>query len=179
MIVCSLHPIKSFASPEQSINNFKGTYFGFEGNMKGFDILNSLFKKIGGEILFIDKEKKDLYHTACVLSSNYLVSLAHCAANCFQNTGINEEQSTELALSLMESALQNIKTLKDIKKALTGPIIRGDKQTIEKHLLALNFNTEIKKIYENIGLYTLNNFDLETKKHLTDLFQKNELKKNL
>lgn len=152
--IASAHPMISFANPLESIASFIGSYCSIEGDVQAREKLIYLFEKLGAHTFTIHTDKKALYHVASVFSSNYLVSLAHLSYETFVEAGIDKELSRQLVLSLMNSNLKNLNSSKEFARALTGPIQRGDSQTIQKHMKAI-FDTELKEIYAKLGLITL------------------------
>ncbi len=155
--VASIHPIKSFADPEQSIATFAGTFCAMEGDKEILEFLSNFFQKIGSRTFFIDKEYKKIYHLAGVLCSNFLITLHAHALELYKQSGIAEETAKELISNLMYNSLINLENLSH-KDALTGPIQRGDVKTVNDHVVALNdfsFNLETKNIYLSLGLGTL------------------------
>lgn len=171
--ICSIHPIKSFANPLGAIETFKGTYCAIEGEQSAVSMVSDLFEKIGGVILPIAKDRKAIYHTGGVIANNYLVTLHHYATQCYVNTGIEEETAKKIVNMLMKDALGNLKTLNH-KQSLTGPIQRGDANTVNNHLRALNAEQRFsptKDIYKAMGKGTLplTSHDLDTKKQLEDI----------
>lgn len=170
--IASIHPIKSFANPEQAVNTFAGTYCAMEGDVEAIHLLSSLFEKIGAKPLSIEKRQKKIYHSAGVIANNYLVTLHHHATQCYVNTGIEESTAKNIASMLMNDALNNLKNLSH-EKSLTGPIQRGDVNTIRNHRTALENNAALKQtkdIYVSLGLGTipLTNHSAETKSQIED-----------
>jgi predicted short-subunit dehydrogenase-like oxidoreductase (DUF2520 family) len=150
--IASIHPIKSFANPTQCIHDFSGTFCAIEGDEKAIAFIAPLFEKMGGIIFTVNKDHKTLYHAACVIANNYLITLHHAAFQCFKEARIEEVTAKKLASTLMKSALNNIDHLTH-EAALTGPLQRGDIQTVLSHLQTLNVN--IKTLYSTLGLATL------------------------
>ena len=56
--------MRSFAKPELSVEQYKGTYCAIEGDSKALAVINSIFNAIGSITYEIDKTKKDSYHAA-------------------------------------------------------------------------------------------------------------------
>ncbi|HEX4045167.1 MAG TPA: DUF2520 domain-containing protein [Gammaproteobacteria bacterium] len=174
----SIHPLKSFANPSQSVASFSGTYCAIEGDAAALTIIQSLFNAIGGRVFSINKTSKSIYHAAGVMSNNYLVSLHYHALQCYLNAGVDEETAKNIVSMLMNDALNNLKDLPHTA-ALTGPIQRGDTQTIHNHVVALvdniSLEKETKDIYSALGLGTivLTEHDEEKKLALRALYQKN------
>src|SRR3990167_5572323 len=155
--IASIHPIKSFAHPSQSISTFPGTYCVIEGDEQATTVLTQLFEKIGGIMLPIKKENKKIYHAGGIIANNYLVTLHYHATQCYINAGINETIAKKLVSMLMQDALSNLDESSH-EKSLTGPIQRGDANTVLNHTLSLRNSSllkETKDIYLSMGRGTL------------------------
>ncbi len=152
--IASIHPIHSFAKPEESILNFNGSYCTYEGNTAALDILLPAFEAIGAQLIAVNGEKKSIYHAASVMACNYLVALMDASLTCFEQAGIDRQQAKRLLLPITHSTLDN--TLKGTpEQALTGPIARGDVDTVATQLQQLKELPAIDGIYRALGLQTL------------------------
>ena len=154
----SLHPLYSFAGKNSS--NLKNTIFSIEG--EDIEKIEPLLQKSNIHYFVIEEENTPLYHASAVFVSNYIVSLAKIAENLLMKCGLNKSQCVDGIYPLMESTLNNIKE-KGIDNSLTGPIIRGDIHTVEKHLDSLD---EYKDIYKSLGIIALE--IVKDQKHLSD-----------
>ena len=153
-LTASVHPARSFANPEAVAQSFKGTLCAFEGDEFSFQTLNTLFEKIGATLFKISPQDKKIYHAASVMANNYLVTLHACAVKNFVKTGIDHSVANQLATQLMNDAFQNVQKLPH-QFALTGPLQRGDVETIKSHLDALKTDPQSLNIYTSLGLETL------------------------
>lgn len=154
--IASIHPLKSFANPEQSVATFSGTYCALEGDAEAKSTIASLFTNIGGMVFEIDQAHKKLYHAASVIANNYLVSLHYHAYQCYVQSGVDEDIAKKMVSMLMSDALNNINAGSH-HAALTGPLQRGDSQTIRDHLAILQTSVapETQNIYRALALGTL------------------------
>lgn len=75
------------------------------------------------------------YHLACSLAANHVTGLVGWATELLQES-MAEQEARSCALALARSALQNVEVL-GARAALTGPVARGDHETIRAHLAAL------------------------------------------
>lgn len=153
-LIASVHPVRSFANPKETVNTFQGTFCSLEGDEETKLMMAQLFEAIGGIMLVINKENKKRYHAATVIANNYLVTLHYHAVQNFVQTGVEESIATKLVSTLMSDAFNNLKTLPH-RKALTGPIERGDIKTIKEHIESLEGDTVSKNIYSSLGRGTL------------------------
>lgn len=155
----SIHPIKSFASIEDSITTLDGTIYGvtYPENKNGAtsDYINFFITSLGGRIIEVDDSKKSMYHASACVASNYLVSLINYAVKIHESIGIKPEDSINGLAGLIEGTVANIKKLGP-QKALTGPIARGDTGTVKEHMekFKLFMEPEDENIYKVMGIET-------------------------
>lgn len=147
----SVHPIRSFASPDQVVGSFEGTWCGTEGTARAVAALQGLFAAIGARTVEIDASAKMLYHSAAVFASNYLVTLADLALEAYEQAGISRETGLLMIAPLMHKTVENVISMGP-KKALSGPIARGDWGTIERQLRAIEaWNPERANLYKQLA----------------------------
>ncbi len=135
--VASVHPIRSFADPEQVAGNFEGTWCGIEGDAPALATLTRALTSIGARPVPIDAAAKTVYHAASVFASNYLVTVLDIALRAYQAAGIPAEVARELARPLASETLENVFRLGP-EAALSGPIARGDMLTVARQQAALS-----------------------------------------
>ena len=152
--VASTHPVKSFADPEKSIEEFRDSWCGVEGDSAALDVLEPAFARIGGVTFYINPEYKILYHAASVIACNYLVALEEASLQTFEKAGVERELALQILAPILHGTVDNIIRLGP-RDALTGPIARGDSMVIEKELEALaEWKPEIGEIYRQLGKLT-------------------------
>lgn len=149
--VASAHPIRSFASPEQVIASFEGTWCGIEGASSALPTLERLFRAIGARTVAINSSAKMLYHSAAVFASNYLVTLADIALEAYKQAGIPRETGLQMIAPLMRRTLDNLLAMGP-EDALSGPVARGDWQTVETQYRAIAaWDEECANIYKQLA----------------------------
>lgn len=153
--VASIHPIRSFADPQTVVEDFAGTYCGSEGDSIALARLIPAFDAIGGCCVAIKRENKILYHAAAVFASNYLVTLIDVARQAYVEAGLPPDVALRLIEPLLiESATNAFKLGPAI--ALTGPIARGDMDTVKRQRDAVqHWNPEIAGLYQQFEGLTL------------------------
>ncbi|ABS78281.1 Rossmann-like and DUF2520 domain-containing protein [Coxiella burnetii] len=150
----SAHPLQSFAVPELVLSRYKGTYCAIEGHSQAIPLLNDIFTAIGSLTFLISAKKKAIYHAAGVFASNYLVTIANTAAHCLKEAGVEEKIALEMIIDLMKGTLNNLETTLSPAKSLTGPLKRGDINTILKHLHSLP-DKKLLELYKTLAFSTL------------------------
>ena len=147
----SVHPIHSFADPQQSISQFAGTPCGMEGNRSALDRLQPLFERVAAKPFVIDSQQKALYHAATVMTCNYLVSLLELGQKMLTAAGVSPQQSANPLEPLIRQTLDNYFNT-DATSALTGPISRGDTATVASHIQALQQQpNNWQQVYRALG----------------------------
>ncbi|WP_036664901.1 Rossmann-like and DUF2520 domain-containing protein [Paludibacterium yongneupense] len=130
----SLHPAFSFADAERAVATFAGTRCALEGEADACVELESLARDIGGLPFRLAPGGKPAYHAALCVASNYLLALTALAQELACAGGV--EQALPLIGALMRQTLENALEIGP-QAALTGPIARGDVQTVARHLAVM------------------------------------------
>lgn len=152
-LVFSLHPNFSFALnqlPGQKLISFNECVFAIESeSKKAISVAKKICNELGYKFIKIETSQKTLYHIFSVIISNYTVTKFYQIEKYFGKKAINSY------LNLLKSTIQNIEEL-GVKESLTGPIIRQDIPTIQKHLQMLStIDMNLKEIYAKCGKLTI------------------------
>jgi predicted short-subunit dehydrogenase-like oxidoreductase (DUF2520 family) len=161
-LTASIHPVQSFAHKKTLPEQFENIYFGLEGEPKALEESQKIIRKLGGRAFVIEAGNKALYHSACSIASNFLVVLLDTASSLLNQVGLQEEQAFQVLLPLVKGTLHNVKKF-DIHVSLTGPVIRGDKASVEKHLEALRKFPPFYEMYRKLAFQALDMASREKK----------------
>jgi predicted short-subunit dehydrogenase-like oxidoreductase (DUF2520 family) len=134
--VGALHPLQSFASPEQALEILPGSCLCFEGDEAAGRVAEQIAAVLGGPLVRIRPEAKALYHAAACVACNYLVALEAAAVAMLERAGIPRDKALPMLLPLVRGTVANLEQL-GLPHALTGPIARGDWETVQSHREAL------------------------------------------
>lgn len=152
--IASFHPLKAFKSNYLDATAFNQVDCVLEGDADVCDWLQETFSRLGAYVSAIAPEHKAMYHAAACIASNYLITLAACSEELLLKAGLKAQQSRRMLLNLMQGNVTNIQQSERIADALTGPLGRGDLNTIALHLKAME-NTNMLPLYKAAGLATL------------------------
>ncbi len=131
--IFSLHPLQAFASIEKAVLDLESTVFSIEGDEDRVSEITKLLDACGNNYFVLDAKDKTLYHIAACIVSNYSVTLMDFGLGVFDAIGIDREKGFRAILPLVNGSLENISKY-GTASALTGPIARGDIDTITKHI---------------------------------------------
>ena len=150
-LVGSVHPVKSFAHPLDSVAGFAGTWCGIEGDAAAVACLTEAFSALGGKVFPVEAQFKAIYHAGSVLVCNYLTALVEAGARAYQKGGLPRQTAFQVMEPLVRGTLDNIFRA-GTAQALTGPIARGDCQAVARQLGALEeWDPGIALIYRALG----------------------------
>ena len=146
----TFHPLVPFSDPEVSAELLRKGWVGIDGENAARGTSRRLAGHLGARTLDIPPGKKPAYHAAAVISSNFPVILASVAGHLLHDIGVPDSSAHQAVESLMSGALANLKqALPD--DALTGPIVRGDAETVGKHLRALEKHGSALEVYRALS----------------------------
>ena len=174
-LTASIHPVQSFAQKKGGLKQFEGIYFGLEGEEKALESAEKIVSRLGGYSIIIKGKDRALYHAACSVASNFYIVLLDVAVSLLKEIGFEEKQASKIILPLIQGTLQNMKDF-GLENSLTGPVIRGDRVSVEKHLDALRKHPDYFEIYRILAAQALEmakkrNLPAEKHKALKDLLE--------
>ncbi len=153
--VGAFHPLQTFASVKQAIENIPGSTFAVEAEEPLLSTLKDMATALDGHWIELKANDKVAYHAAAVIACNYLVTLVKLATDLWQSFNIPQSQAIQALLPLMRGTIHNIDAV-GIPQCLTGPIARGDTGTVKKHLDALQeVAPALVSTYRELGRQTI------------------------
>ena len=141
----SLHPLQTFTrarGPEQLDGAWAAvTAETDEARELGFELAGVL----GLEPFELDDDERALYHAGAVVASNYLVTLYEAGAGLVAAAGAPPEALEPLMRRTIENGFE-----------LTGPIERGDWETVDAHREAIrNSRPDLEALYDVLAEATV------------------------
>lgn len=176
----SAHPVHSFAEPQTSLASFAGSTVALEGDAEGRKILGSAFIALQCDLLTLDPQQKVLYHAGSVMACNYLTVLLGQSLDVLAAAGIDEDTARRLLKPIVTQTVNNNFALGPAA-ALTGPIARGDGDTVARQIHALDaVDASIADSYRALGLAgvklaTQTGLDAEKAQKLNDILREQAL----
>jgi predicted short-subunit dehydrogenase-like oxidoreductase (DUF2520 family) len=150
----SMHPLQSVASKNVT-NAFQGVTFSIEGDEAARGVMKGIIDDLGATHILIETQSKCLYHAAAAIACNYLVTLEDAAIELMEEAGIGRENAFKVMGPLIRATLKNIESI-GTEQALTGPIARGDVETVKRHVEEIEARKpKWLSLYKLLGLHTL------------------------
>ena len=154
-LVGSIHPCQTFSGIEQAIANLPGSTFGIEAEEPLKSTLTQMVADLHGDVVYLTSEDKVLYHAAAVIACNYFTTLVKLATDLWKQFGKSPTDGIKAYMPLLRGTLDGIEKT-GFPQCLTGPIARGDVDTIRRHMAALaKYAPEILPLYQELGSFTI------------------------
>jgi predicted short-subunit dehydrogenase-like oxidoreductase (DUF2520 family) len=150
--VGSLHPLQTLASPVSGADLLPGSAFAVSGERDAVAVARRLVNALGGVPLTIPIAGRALYHASAVMASNFTLTMLAASARVLIQAGAPADEALDALLPLVRGTLDNLDELGPAG-ALTGPIARGDVETVRLHLRALPERE--RSLYAAVGLEML------------------------
>ena len=158
--VASFHPAMSLKNPQWSVQHFAHTPCAVEGDPVAVTLITDVFTAIGADVYQIAPENKALYHAAAVFATNYQVVLLQQAFTSFVEAGLTPSRAKTVIDRFLQTVCENVQQVSEPRHALTGPVQRGDVETIQRHLQALS-DPLVRNLYVSLVKETLTLANLE------------------
>ena len=142
--VASVHPLMTFVSG--SIPPLDGVPFAFEGDAAAVRMARRIVRDLGGEAFTIRKQHKAAYHAWGAFTSPLLLATLVTGERLARAAGLSAVEARKKMLPIVKQTIRNYEALGPAG-AFSGPIVRGDVETVRKHLQVLRRVPQAKHVY--------------------------------
>lgn len=132
----SLHPLQTLVEPERAPDHLRGAWAAIEGAPRAIEVADRLARDIGLRPFRLEPGNKAVYHAGAVFASNYFVLVEAIAQRLFEQAGLGSDEAWAALTPLVRGTFENLSRAGPAA-ALTGPVVRGDAETLARHLAAL------------------------------------------
>lgn len=140
----SVHPLQAISSKENSVHLLRDCVFSVEGDERMAQQMTLFLEGLGNIVKTISAKDKTLYHAAAVFVSNLPIALTQIGTDILKRCGFDDESARKALAPLIVGSASNA-AQRGAVQALTGPVERGDAETITAHLSAIN--EQEKEVY--------------------------------
>jgi predicted short-subunit dehydrogenase-like oxidoreductase (DUF2520 family) len=128
--VVALHPAMTFTGTARDLDRLPACVFGVTAGPEERAWAADVVAELRGTVMWVSEELRGLYHAGLAHGANHLVTLVTQAMELLGAAGAPDPAAT--LRPLLQAALDN--ALAEGDSALTGPIVRGDVNTVRTHL---------------------------------------------
>jgi predicted short-subunit dehydrogenase-like oxidoreductase (DUF2520 family) len=142
--IASVHPLMTFV--RGSVPDLAGVSFAIEGDRTAVRVARSIVHDLGATPTHVRKRDKVAYHAFATMICPLLVSLLVSSEKAARKAGISTREARRRMMPIIRQTLANYEKLGPAG-AFSGPIVRGDSETILKHLAAMRGLRTVKCAY--------------------------------
>jgi len=132
--VASVHPLMTFVRGSRP--SLAGVPFAIEGDQAAVEIAGRIVRDLGGHAYSIRKKDKVAYHAWGAFASPMLTSLLATSEKVAALAGVKKKEARRRMIPILLQTLANYASF-GAPGAFSGPIVRGDVETVRRHLRAL------------------------------------------
>lgn len=162
----SVHPLMTFVAGSRP--SLAGVPFAIEGERSAVSAARSIVRRLGGMSFVLPAQRKAAYHAWATMTSPLLVAYLVTLEEVARAAGLNAKQARQMSLPILRQTLENYKKLGP-GGAFSGPFIRGDAETVAKHLALLKRSPKARAVYTTLARAALNELPVRNRKKLRKL----------
>ena len=146
--VGSVHPMMTFV--RRSWPELAGVSFALEGDARAVRVARSVVKDLGGTAYSIRKQDKDAYHAWGTFASPLLTALLATTEQVAALAGVRRSAARRRMIPILRQTLANYAEL-GAARGFSGPIVRGDGDTVRRHLEVLGASPAARAVYVQLA----------------------------
>lgn len=142
--VASVHPLMTFVRGSRPL--LYGVPFALEGDAKALRAARALVLSLRGEPFTIHRRYKEAYHAWGMFISPLLIALLAAAERVAGAAGFSALEARKRMLPILRQTLGNYERM-GAPQSFSGPIARGDVETVNRHIKELSRAPAAREIY--------------------------------
>jgi len=171
--VASAHPLMTFvrgASSARSRPTLAGVPFAVEGDVRAVKVARALIVAVGGQTYAIRKRDKVAYHAWGMFASPLVDALLAATERVAAAAGVRPKEARRRMIPILLQTLANYASF-GAAGAFSGPIVRGDVDTVRKHLRVLRRDPTLLDVYAALARSALEYLPAKKKEEIKKLLQ--------
>ena len=165
--VASVHPLMTFV--RQSRPSLRGVPFAIEGDAAAVRLARRVVQDLGGHAYSIRKKDKAAYHAWGTFASPLFTALLATTEEVATLAGVSRKAARQRMIPILLQTLANYASF-GAAGAFSGPIVRGDVDTVKRHLRVLRGAGAAREVYMALAGSALRYLPAKNKKSLKRMF---------
>jgi predicted short-subunit dehydrogenase-like oxidoreductase (DUF2520 family) len=155
----SVHPLMTFVRGSRP--ELLGVPFAIEGDRRAVQVASALVRRLGAYPISIRKRYKKAYHAWGMFASPLFTALLAASERVAAAAGVRRNAARRRMLPILRQTLANYAAF-GAARTFSGPMVRGDVETVKQHLKELPAIAEARAVYVALARIALR--DLPTKR---------------
>ncbi len=164
--VASVHPLMTFVAGAHP--SVAGVAFAMEGDLAAQRVARGIVRELGGESFSLPEARKSAYHAWATMTSPLLLAFLVTLEETAVAAGLSREQARRKSLPIIQQTLENYARLGPAN-SFSGPLVRGDADTVAKHLKALKKYPGAREVYVALARAALRKLPVKNRNGLNRL----------
>ena len=173
--VASAHPMMTFVRGRRP--QWRGVPFDIEGDEVAVKAAHEIAAALGASPYVLEKRHKTLYHAFGSFASPLVIALMSAMEQVAESAGVPPGEAKRMVRPLLMRTLDNY-FKKDAARAFSGPLVRGDVQTVRKHLEELKRAPQAREVYLALAKAAIQRLPVKNKEGLTRELQRGTSRTN-
>lgn len=161
--VASVHPLMTFVPNGHP--SLSGVPFAVEGDATATRVARQVIRDLGGDSFALPAARKAAYHAWATMTSPLFLAFLVTLEEAARAAGLTRSDSRRMSIPIIRQTLENYSRLGP-EHSFSGPIIRGDVETVAKHLAALKKHPGAHDVYAVLARSALRRLPVKNRKAL-------------
>ncbi len=166
--VASVHPLMTFVAG--AYPTLRGVPFAIEGDDAATRVARRIVHELGGVSFSLPAARKAAYHAWATLTSPLLVAFLVTLEEAARAAGLTCEDARCKSLPIIRQTLANYSRFGPAH-SFSGPLIRGDAETVAKHLAVLESHPRAREVYVALARSALRGLPVKSREELRRLLR--------
>ena len=166
--VASVHPLMTFVAGTHP--SLTAVPFAIEGDAAATRMARQVVRRLGAEGFPLPAARKAAYHAWATLTSPLLLAFLVTLEEAARAAGLTREDARRKSLPIIRQTLANYSRLGPAQ-SFSGPLVRGDIKTVEKHLAVLKKRPRAREVYVALARAALRELPMKNRDGLARLLQ--------
>jgi predicted short-subunit dehydrogenase-like oxidoreductase (DUF2520 family) len=164
--VASAHPLMTFVAGARP--SLTGVPFAVEGDASATRVARGMVRALGGECFSLPASRKAAYHAWATLTSPLLLAFLVTLEEAARAAGLTRPEARRKSLPIIRQTLENYSRLGPAR-SFSGPLVRGDAETVAKHLGVLKKHLGAREVYVALARAALRGVPVKNREKLKRL----------
>lgn len=166
--IASVHPLMTFVAGARP--SVEGVPFALEGNAAATKLARRIIGGLGGESFILPARRKAAYHAWATMTSPLLLAYLVTLEEVAHKAGLAREDARRMSLPILRQTVENYGNLGP-EHSFSGPFIRGDAETVAKHLTLLKKHPRTRAVYVALARAALARLPVKNRRQLRRLLE--------
>jgi predicted short-subunit dehydrogenase-like oxidoreductase (DUF2520 family) len=168
LATASVHPLMTFVPNTNP--SLSGVPFALEGEARAKQVATQIVRRVGGKTVSVSASNKSAYHAWATLASPLFIAFLVTLEEAALAAGVKRRDARTMSLPIIRQTLENYSRLGPAH-SFSGPIIRGDVQTVAKHLALLKAHPKTRQVYEALAMMAISRLPSKNKMEFRRLLE--------